>query len=124
MAVSIWRDGAEVRYSAFRLSDFCSVYQAELAAILRATEMLEKETTSCILSDSRASLECLSQADPESPIAAEIQNRLREANKAGREVRLFWVKAHVGIPGNERAALKIRGHRFMTVSLSLMEEES
>lgn len=103
MAVSVWVNGAEVRHSAFRLSDYCSVYQAELAAILRATEMLVKEANSSILSDSRSSLECLSQPDPENPIAAEIQNRVREARKAGREMHLYWVKAHVGIPGNERA---------------------
>lgn len=103
MAVSIWLDGAEVRYSAYRLADFCSVFQAEIAAILRATEMLAKERVSYILSDSRSALECLSQPDPENPIAAEIQNRMREADKAGRTMHLFWVKAHVGIPGNERA---------------------
>lgn len=103
MAVSVWVNGAESRYSAYRLSDYCSVYQAELAALLRATEMLTREKKSCILSDSRSALEGLAQPDPENPITVEIQNRLREALEAGREIRLFWVKAHVGIPGNERA---------------------
>lgn len=103
MAVTIWVDGAETRYSAHRLSDFCSVYQAELAAILRATEMLAREPKCRILSDSRSALESLAQPDPINPITAEIQCRVREAQSAGRHIHLHWVKAHVGIPGNERA---------------------
>lgn len=44
----------------------------------------------------------VSQLDPQNPIAVEILCRMREAGKKGREIRLYWVKAHVGIPGNER----------------------
>lgn len=68
--------------------------------------MLKRETYSYILSDSRLqtpALECLSQPNPENHIAAEISNGIREVGKAGNAINLYWVKTHVGIPGDERA---------------------
>ncbi|CAB3232059.1 unnamed protein product [Arctia plantaginis] len=53
--------------------------------------------------DSRSALETL--ADPASlhPIIKIIKTRLSDLEKRGREVQWFWVKAHAGLPGNERA---------------------
>lgn len=103
MAVSLHENGRERCYSTHRLADYCSVFQAELMAILRATEMVSRKPEACILSDSRSALECICAPDPENPVAAEIRHNLCIAISSGRNIKLYWIKAHVGFPGNERA---------------------
>ncbi|CAK1577941.1 unnamed protein product [Parnassius mnemosyne] len=105
-AVSVWKDGSEIRKSTFRLESYCSVYQAELTAILKALDMMCKFgelKKGIILSDSRSALECLTDSSSLHPLAAEIRERIRSLVNKNGEVKFYWIKAHIGIPGNERA---------------------
>ncbi|CAK1581407.1 unnamed protein product [Parnassius mnemosyne] len=105
-AVSVWREGKEILKSTFRLESYCSVYQAELTAILKALDMMckiSKLKKAIILSDSRSALECLTDSTSLQPLAVEIRERLRELKNKDGDVEFYWVKAHIGIPGNERA---------------------
>lgn len=56
-----------------------------------------------IFSDSRSSLNLLRSPAVTHPLAAEIKQSVRRIREEGRHVRLFWLRAHVGTPGNERA---------------------
>ena len=90
----------------FYLGDNTSVFQAELKAIQKSAEMLHSKgwinKNITIFSDSQASLAALSKLT----ITSDTVNKCNKAlNILGEnnKVHLRWVKAHVGIPGNEVA---------------------
>ncbi|GBP22762.1 hypothetical protein EVAR_13553_1 [Eumeta japonica] len=56
-----------------------------------------------VFSDSRSALEVLTGPKTYYPLAHEARRNISEIIAEGRAVRLFWVRAHVGIAGNERA---------------------
>ncbi|KOB71471.1 Non-LTR retrotransposon CATS [Operophtera brumata] len=104
-ALTWWDEGKEQRYSTFRLESHNTVFQSELYALYRAVRMVsegEKESVN-ILSDSRSSLDLLRSPAITHPLAAGIMEYLRDIQTQGKRVRLFWLRAHVGTPGNERA---------------------
>ncbi|XP_037294368.1 uncharacterized protein LOC119189287 [Manduca sexta] len=88
-ALSIWNGAAETSTRKLRLEPYCSVYQAELLALRKAVEeALRSGLPACgIFSDARSALDVVT----------------REAEKRTQKIKLFWVKAHVGLEGNERA---------------------
>lgn len=104
-AVTCWSDRCEVRHTRFRLENYCSVFQAELCAILRALQLAEGrgESAFSIASDSRSSLEAVSDPNSLHPLVAEIKELIVRLGQEGKAVTLYWVKAHCGIEGNERA---------------------
>lgn len=104
-AYSCWKDGKEVKSRKLKLEPFCTVFQAELLAIQEATDLILKrnETEFNIFSDSRSSLELLRSPEVSHPIAYSIRANLANIAGRGKVVRWFWVRAHVGTVGNERA---------------------
>lgn len=104
-AITWWREGVEVKSSRFRLEPFCTVFQAEMYALQAAVGQTLKtsEPVVSIFSDSRSSLELLASGGTFHPIAHSVLRDISALRAGGRDVRLFWVRAHVGIPGNERA---------------------
>ena len=89
-----------------KLPEFCTVFQAELIAITRAAEIMnEKRITDKIIyiwSDSKSSIDALASIKTKTrtvSIAIQTLNKLATNNK----VTIAWIKAHIGIPGNERA---------------------
>ena len=104
-ALTCWKGEAERLARKYVLSSFCTVFQAELFALYQATKIAvgSSEQTVRILSDSRSALELLGDQDASHPIAFFIKENLKRAKKENKDVKLFWVKAHAGIPGNERA---------------------
>nr|XP_049699180.1 uncharacterized protein LOC126055181 [Helicoverpa armigera] len=104
-ALSIWDDQTELRSRKMSLPAYCTVYQAELLAICRATsEALNSGAESCgIYSDSRAALQTVTNPGSMHSLAIEARRNLSVALTRGKAVTLFWIKAHAGIDGNERA---------------------
>ncbi|XP_037302623.1 uncharacterized protein LOC119193021 [Manduca sexta] len=91
-ALSIWKGAAETSTRKLRLEPYCSVYQAELLALRKAVEeALHK-----------SALEVVTGVTLH-PIAFDINELLKEASKRTQKIKFFWVKAHVGLEGNERA---------------------
>ncbi|KOB75196.1 Non-LTR retrotransposon CATS [Operophtera brumata] len=104
-ALSWWNEGKERKFYTFRLESHNTVFQSELYALYRAVRMVgeSREEGVNILSDSRSSLDLLRSPVVTHPLAAEIMRCLRDIRTQGKWVRLFWLRAHAGTPGNERA---------------------
>lgn len=107
-SVSVWKGDREVFAAKIKLADHCTVYQAELCAIRKALEIVARRPgrgTYRILSDSLSSLMAIRNKACTNPLVFEIQNKLKEIEMTHGRVGLGWVKAHIGISGNERADL-------------------
>ncbi|GBM22055.1 Putative protein in type-1 retrotransposable element R1DM [Araneus ventricosus] len=77
-----------------------SIFQAELAGIREAITYAERaHVETKIWSDSQSSLKAIANIKTTSPQAREIQDQLL----ANPQVRLGWIRAHVGHQGNEKA---------------------
>lgn len=82
-----------------------TVLQSEMYALFRALTAVRKsrERSVNILSDSRSLLDLLRSPQETHPLALEMKECIREIRQEGRSMRLFWLRAHVGTPGNKRA---------------------
>lgn len=89
-----------------KLSQYNSVIQAELVALKYACLEAEKCESGCkvaILSDSLSSLQAIKSPVPNFKLAVECQTVIDKNYEKGVLLSLHHVRAHVGIPGNERA---------------------
>ena len=104
-ALSWWYDGAETRAQKYKLDPMCTVYQAEMYAVLRATESIIKSggMDFGIYSDSRSTLEVLGNHDSFHPLKILIQENITKIKGQNKTLAWFWIRAHVGTEGNERA---------------------
>lgn len=104
-ALSLWSNEAETTAQKFKLPSYCTVYQAELLAILKATEAVLKSTATSfgIYSDSKSSLQSLNNRQVNNPIVFKIKENLHKINNQSKNLSLYWIKAHAGHAENERA---------------------
>ena len=106
-AFVVFEHGYETDTRLIRLANHCSVYQAELMAILTA---LHRETLHempkpiSIITDSLSSLHAIKGSDQSHPIVFQIKKRLLVLRtEYGLNISLKYTKAHDGTHGNERA---------------------
>ena len=83
-----------------------TVFQSEILAIkMCAEELLRVRTRGrkvCICADSWAALSALASPSVVSRVVRDCKAALNSLGRAN-EVKLYWVPAHVGVPGNETA---------------------
>ncbi|XP_023220173.1 uncharacterized protein LOC111622086 [Centruroides sculpturatus] len=100
----VMQNEKEIYHDKFRLDDRCTVHQAELFAILQSVRWIisTRLTGSIIIvnTDSKAAICYLQQFNNRNIMALEIKNLI---NKHELNIKIRWVKAHVGIMGNEKA---------------------
>ncbi|KAG8176149.1 hypothetical protein JTE90_012402 [Oedothorax gibbosus] len=87
-----------------RLDDRNSVYQAELTAIENACDWVNqnlRNTEVSLFSESRSGLQTIANPDNRCLIARSIIEHIEKAKVLHVKMKLNWVKAHVGITGNE-----------------------
>ncbi|XP_049874511.1 uncharacterized protein LOC126372706 [Pectinophora gossypiella] len=104
-ALSVWDGDAETKTVKLKLSPYCTVYQAELLAICEATRVILAchQTSFGIYSDSRSALETIVNHDAKHHLAVRTRKNLAAGKLQNKEISLFWIKAHAGLEGNERA---------------------
>ena len=88
-----------------QLRDHCSVYTAELQAIVFAFRQAyqPQESKFMIFFDSSSALQALEKLKCDHPLLIQIQDMLHRIEKDQKEVVFMWVPGHVGIHGNEAA---------------------
>ena len=100
----ITQDGSEITKKNGYLGQNATVFQSEVYAIQKASEILRnlniKSVT--IFTDSQAALQALAKVQINSSV---VKNCILELNKLGENtsVDIKWIKAHSGFSGNERA---------------------
>ncbi|KAI5651389.1 RNase H domain-containing protein [Phthorimaea operculella] len=117
-AVVIFKPSGQQITKKFKLHSTCSVFQAELLAIKHACDWVlkEKATPSVILSDSKSSLMELMNPNSRCFHAVQIFKNLHLAQSLGIEVSFIWLRAHVGIAGNEAADIAAKAAATLRVS--------
>jgi ribonuclease HI len=90
-----------------RLDNRCSNNQAEQLAIIKALEAIESiiatdnsPRTATVFTDSRITLDSPQNAN-NAYLIEEIRKRVYILEGSELKIEFWWVKAHVGIPGNE-----------------------
>lgn len=88
-----------------RLPPGASIFTAEAKAILLAFEYINRSPCHqfVIFSDSKSVLVAIKNRLWSNPIILTILNTYNNLIHDGKQITLFWIPSHVGIPGNERA---------------------
>ena len=95
-----------IYYESLKLNDTATVFQAEVTAIAQAAKQmikLDRAKFVKILSDSQAALQALKGIKVHSKCVFEAMEALEMLRATGCSVRLAWIKAHIGLEGNELA---------------------
>ena len=105
-AFVVYQQSTEIHHRIFRLPVYCSVFQAELLALKKALEHLLDSRPMMpvqIFSDSLSSLMAIQDRNSDTQLVSQIQELLMQLRYLAMSVTIYWVKAHVGVAGNERA---------------------
>lgn len=76
--LSVWTGGVEINKEKIKLENYCTVFQAELYRIYRATKVADKVSNIKIMSDTRLALQIITGAIDRHPIAFEIRRGIQE----------------------------------------------
>jgi ribonuclease HI len=94
----------------FKLNNRRTSNQAEQLAIYKALEAIEKvdiaegtPRTAPIFTDSRVSIESVSDTRNHNHLIAEIRKKMTSLERANWNIKICWIKAYVGVVGNELA---------------------
>ena len=93
--------------SSFSLGKFCTIFQAEVFALIKCAELsLERNVSNSkifICSDSQAAIKAIANPMSESKLITECKNKLLELSDRSNSISLTWVPGHSSIDGNEIA---------------------
>lgn len=104
--VAINTNGTTLQTKKLKLHDCCSVFQAEMLALKHATDWIitHNDTNKfCLLSDSKSGLTELTNPNTSNHLANRILHNHHRIKQQGKFIQYAWVRAHIGIGGNELA---------------------
>jgi hypothetical protein len=90
-----------------RLPNCCSIFTAELRAILLCIDFIygcDRESF-LILSDSLSALQALKSCNFDNFLVQQIAEKCHFLHEIGKNIVFCWVPSHIGISGNEKADL-------------------
>ena len=124
--VPVYTVSLETHFARLDLRTGCSVFQAEVAAIKQAADMIIEENISekiiSIYVDSQAAIKALQSTSIRSKLVKICKKRLDDIS-AANTVTLCWVPGHTDISGNEKADELAREGSFVN-SLRALSEAS
>ena len=89
------------------VGSLATVWDGEVAGMAEGLRKVRSDNKILILADSKAAIAAVKKAGrvgrARSRHLQEVVNRVAEIKGRGEEVRLAWVKSHIGIMGNEAA---------------------
>jgi ribonuclease HI len=118
--IAIYMSGDLIKSLKYKLNNRCTNnHQAEKLAILKAlqhTVTIHAEVkTATVYTDSQMKLDSLKNTNIHTALVEEIRQQLMEMKKMQWHIQFCWVKAHVGIQGNETGdTLKRRRQQAQT----------
>ncbi|XP_023234972.1 uncharacterized protein LOC111634436 [Centruroides sculpturatus] len=98
-----YRKGVEFYNASGHLAANCSVYQAELTAILLAIDWCNENYSDNrinIFTDCQSTIEAINNHLPRNPIVVKIQTSIALSTNV---FAIAWIRGHTGLQGNERA---------------------
>ena len=105
--MAICRSGDLIKSLKYKLNKKCTNNQAEQLAILKVlqhTVNIHAEVkTATVYTDSLMTLDSLKNSGIHTALIEDIRQQLTEMKKMQWHIQFCWVKAHVGIQGNETA---------------------
>ena len=108
--IAIFIDTRLAHQLQFKLAQCCSNNQAEQLAILKALEKIvdiinipDRRKYAVIHTDSKITLDSLVNGNNHNMLIEQIRQELRKLQRMNWTIHFTWVKAHVGILGNELA---------------------
>ena len=101
----IIKEGEQIKHIPLRIQDNSSVFVAELFAIRSAIFTVKsfKNTSCCVYSDSRSSLQAIAKFYSQHPLVQIIQEDIEKCRLNNNLITLCWVPGHAGIEGNTSA---------------------
>ncbi|KAJ0179384.1 hypothetical protein K1T71_005096 [Dendrolimus kikuchii] len=104
-SLSVWDNDGETTNRRLKLSSYCTVYQAELCALCKATEeiLASPNDSFGIYSDSRSALQTVVNWSSTHHLAVTARRNIIQSMAVGKGVSMFWVKAHAEVRENDRA---------------------
>ena len=119
LAFVLFQHDLELFYQQFRISDNCSVFQAELLCLNLAVKHVLQYTGARILicSDSLSSLLSLCDVRSFEKLVVEVQSTLN--NTLDIDLDFTHVRGHTGIHGNERADFLAKDATHLPFALNL-----
>ncbi|XP_067131966.1 uncharacterized protein [Centruroides vittatus] len=102
-AFVIFGASGEIHNQTFELHPECSVFQAEIFAVLMAIKWCNVNLVNMLVNiytDSAATVTKLRNKDTTNPISIDI---FAEVATSSNSYAINWIKRHQGTPGNERA---------------------
>lgn len=96
--------GTNISYG-FRLNDRCSIFTAELYALLKSLQHIEGRTEKqfLICTDSLSSVQAMDDLYSSNPLVQNILTLLTNITSKNVKLEICWIPGHVGIKGNELA---------------------
>jgi len=106
--VTIYRNKQLIMQCRHKLRSYCSNNQAEQTAILKALEQLQEIETptggrAAIYTDSKVTIDSLKNHAIHGFLIEKIRSMIRHLAVLNRTIHFRWVKAYIGIEGNEAA---------------------
>jgi len=109
-AAVIIKDDIGLHQSKYKLHERCSNNQAEQVAILRALEQIQNlqlaedaEKIVVVNTDSKVTMDTLQNRNKHYKLIVNIRKEIKRPEDQQWTMLFDWVKAHVGIQGNEMA---------------------
>ena len=105
--MAIYKSGDLIKSLKYKLNKKCTNNQSEQLAILKVLQHTVKIhaefKTATVYTDSLTTLDSLKNSSIHTAVVEDIRQQLKEMKKMQWHIQFCWVKAHVGIQGNETA---------------------